>query len=291
NLPLSLILGSLAAATAPGGTTTVIQEYQTRGPLTSTLFGVIGADDAIAILIFAVNYNISKVLLQQGASLQIYNLLGRVGLEIGGSIVVGIVLGLILSFILPRILDDDVKTILVIGAIFLCGGISQSFHMSMILTTMTMGIVISNIRPHRSRSYFVSINKFAPPIYILFFILVGAKLDVRLLPTMGLIGLIYIVCRIIGKTTGAWIGGTLSKAPVQVRKYLGFCLWSQAGVAIGLAMAAQQDLSAISEAGRQIGLTAINVITATTLIFQLIGPVAAKYGLQKAGEIRRIPDA
>jgi Kef-type K+ transport system membrane component KefB len=113
------------------------------------------------------------------------------------------------------------------------------------------------------------------------FALVGARFQIALLPTMGLLGVVYVVLRSFGKFTGAWLGGTLGGAGPAVRNNLGLGLLSQAGVAIGLALASASWFSAYGEEGRALGHLIINVITATTFVVQIIGPICVKIAISQ----------
>ena len=286
NTALSLLLGALSCATAPGGTTSVLQEYRARGPLTSTLFGVIGADDALAIIIFAFMSNISYAILKADGGVSFLNILHIVGFDIIGSIILGLIFGLITAYVMLKIKHEDIQQVVMLGMLFLCTGFALQFHLSLILSNMLMGIAISNIRPHRSRSYFLSIQKISPPIFILFFILVGARLQFSMIPLMGMVGVIYIVNRVFGKYFGAYFGALLSNTSTVIRKNLGLCLFSQAGVAIGLALSAQLELSKISIEANEIGGIIVNMIAATTFFFQIFSPITTKIALKNAKEIR-----
>jgi Kef-type K+ transport system membrane component KefB len=118
-----------------------------------------------------------------------------------------------------------------------------------------------------------------------FFTLVGARFQISLLPMMGLLGLAYIVLRSAGKFGGAWLGGAIGGAESSVRNYLGFGLLSQAGVAIGLALASAARFSQFGEEGMALGNLVINVITATTFVVQIVGPIAVKFAITRAGEV------
>ena len=284
NLPLSLLLGGLACATAPGGTTNVVQEYKARGPLTSTLYGVVGADDALAIIIFSIMAGFAKVLVGASSVLDVSSIFSHVFMDIGGSLVLGILLGLFFSIWMLYIRSIDARHLLTLIAIFICSGLAVQFNLSIILTSMSMGIIIANIRPHRSRSCFISLQYISTPIYMLFFVLIGARLNVTLLFTMGSIGVMYFIFRIIGKYFGAFIGAFLARTSDKIRNNIGFCLFSQAGVAIGLAISTDIELSRFNEQAQSLGLSIVTVITATTLIFQIIGPIMTKHALQEAKE-------
>jgi CBS domain-containing protein len=133
------------------------------------------------------------------------------------------------------------------------------------------------------------IKRFSTPIYILFFVLVGAQLDARILVRGGvlILALGYVISRSIGKVAGAYIGGKLSQARQTVTKYLGFCLFDQAGVAVGLAIASFNMLSYMGEEARAVGYLIINIVTATTFLLQIIAPPMIKLGIKKADEIGR----
>lgn len=292
---LSLLLGALAAATAPGGTTTVLQEYRTRGPLTNTLLGVIGADDAFAIVLYTIAFTTGKSWITASTASNMSHILIHVGWDIGLSILIGSLFSALFIMVMKQINDTDARQIFGLGFVFCCTGVAIWLGSSVILANMAMGICISNMRPHQAKPFFQILYKITPPIYIMFFILVGAKLNIFLVSSMGAIGGLYFICRILGKLSGAWIGSVLSRASTQVKQNLGLCLLSQAGVAIGLAISANKELEALSNIynnpnlffnNQNIGMVIINVITATTFIFQIIGPMFTKYGLKRAGEIK-----
>ena len=287
NLPLALLLGGLACATAPGGTTNVIQEYKARGQLTSTLYGVVGADDAFAIIIFAILSGISKVLVGATESFNFLVMFGHIIFDIGGAFLIGLILGGIVSTWMLYIRSPDVRHLVTLTSILVCAGLSVSLNVSLILSTMVMGIVVGNIRPHRSRSCFVSLQAISTPLYMLFFVLIGARLDFKMLLTMGSVGIIYFIFRLFGKYFGAFTGSYIAKVPEKVRKNIGLCLFSQAGVAIGLALSTDIEFSKYNIEAQQLGASIVTIVTASTLIFQIIGPIMTKVALEKACETHR----
>ena len=205
--------------------------------------------------------------------------------EIGGSLIVGLVLGHFLDVILHRLVSNNDGMTISIAFVFLGVGLSQSLGLSLILTAMIMGIFLVNRSPKHTHQIRYTIEQAAPVIYVLFFTLVGARFQVSLLPTMGFLGLAYVLLRSIGKFGGAWIGGTLGGASPAVRGNLGLGLLSQAGVAIGLAIASANRFSAYGAEGQALGNLVISVITATTFIVQIIGPMFVKLAIVRSGEI------
>jgi CBS domain-containing protein len=159
-------------------------------------------------------------------------------------------------------------------------GLSILLNFESILTAMTVGAVMVNLLPRRSKDVFEIIGKFSPPIYVLFFVLVGARLKISGVPVWIIVlAVVYVFARSFGKISGSWFGAYISKSPEAVRKYLGICLFSQAGVAVGLSILASERF------GGSIGDTIILVITSTTFLVQIIGPPLVKLGVKKAQEI------
>ncbi|MDD3625954.1 MAG: cation:proton antiporter [bacterium] len=286
NLPLSIILGSLASATAPAGTVEVLKEYKAKGPLTSALYAVVGFDDAVALLIFGFSLPVATVLIRHTIGRDVWIALLMPFKEIFLSIVIGIAFGFLIAKILKLIKYETDMLIITISAIFISCGLAQMFDLSYILVNMVMGITITNLEKFNSNRLFLSTQNFTPPIYILFFILVGTRLDISLLPQMGIIGLVYIILRSVGKYFGVLLGGTVTKVEPVIKKYLGFGLMSQAGVAIGLAISAYHHLYDLGPEAREFGITIINLITATTFVVLIVGPIFVKYAIKKSGEIR-----
>lgn len=288
-LYLGLVLGALASATAPAATVDVLWEYKSRGPLTTTILGIVALDDGLALILFGFAIAFARVLLEGGA-LSWSNGVGQPLLEIFGSLGLGLAVGWGMTFVLRRVQDKEDLLPLVLGAVLLIGGLVHLLDLSLILAAMALGVTLANLAPNSSRRAFETVQEFALPIYILFFVLVGARLQIGLLPQMGLLGLLYVLGRTAGKMGGVWLGGTLSNAPPSVRKYLGYALFSQAGVAVGLALAVAQEFSQSTPAAQEMGTFVVNVIAATTFLVQIIGPPFVKFAISRAGEIPSVEE-
>jgi len=174
--------------------------------------------------------------------------------------------------------------ILAIGAILITSGLSRVAQLSLILANMSLGVALINASPAAGRRLLNTVNAFTPPIYILFFVLVGAKLAPSRLGEVGIIGVAYIFLRTIGKWGGSYLGARISHAAAVVRRYLGLGLFTQAGVAMGLALMAVHDFAAFGPAGVELGIMVINITVATTFLFEIIGPPCVRYVLLKSGE-------
>jgi len=286
----ALIFGALATATAPAATVDVLAEYRAQGPLTTTLLAVVGLDDALALLLFSIASTLAAAMLSGTGQLTVLDIMAFPLREIGGALVIGLLLGAGLQWALERLKQQEhALCAFIVGTILLSAGLASSIGASLILASMTMGIVIANLRVDNSQYARCVVDRVGPLIYILFFVLVGARLQISLLPQMGLLGLMYVFLRSAGKFGGAWVGGTLGKAQPQVTNNLGFGLLSQAGVAIGLALSIAGRFDSYGPAGTQLGQSVINVITATTFVVQIIGPILVKWAVFRAGENAQAP--
>ncbi|MBN2405969.1 MAG: cation:proton antiporter [Coriobacteriia bacterium] len=283
SLPIALVFGALASATAPAATVDVLWQYRSRGPLTTTLFGVVGLDDAAALIIYAFASSATKALLSADG-FEWQSALSGPLLEIGGALLMGMVGGWILHLAMRWVRDKGQRLIIIIGMIMLCAGLADHLSLSLILANMAMGFTLVNISRDNRVAFELS-GAFNPPVMVLFFVLVGSRVNLSLLPSIGVIGITYLVMRVVGKTAGAWTGARLSRAPQVVQKYLGLGLLSQAGVAIGLDIDASHTFAAYGSTGAEIGTLAINVIAATTFVYQVIGPAMTKIAIFKADEV------
>ncbi len=283
NMHMGIIYGALAAATAPAGTVDVIRQYKAQGKLTSTLFAVMGIDDILALLIFSISIPIARLLIVKG-QFTLGSSLFHAGEEIVFSIAIGVLSGFLLYYASRKIHDKNLMLLLSIGSLFLHCGIAENFRLSPILLNMSTGIVLVNKSAIISRKFSGIYTEWAPPVYLLFFALIGTRMNIFVIMNFIPIITVYILCRTFGKLSGSYLGCTIAKSPKIIRDNLGFTLLSQAGVAIGLTYGAVRLLE---EAGLfNCAEQVINVMTSTTFLIMLIGPVLVKYGLSKAGEIK-----
>ncbi len=284
SIAIGLVLGAIASATAPAATVDVLWEYKTRGPLTRTVLAIVALDDGLALLIFGFASSAAAVLAGSSNSEQtsVVKSILMPFYEIFGAVILGLVTGLVLVFVLKYILEPDKILTFTLASVMLIIGLSHALGVDSILAAMTLGAAIANGLPLRSKSTFQLVEKFAPPIYVLFFVLVGAGMQVQSMQWwIVAIAVVYILGRTGGKFFGSWFGAKISNAPASVRKYCGMCLFSQAGVAIGLSIIAGSRFEG------SIGKPIILIVTATTFIVQIIGPACVKVAVHKAGEAGR----
>ncbi len=290
DLVTALIFGSLAPATAPAGTVAVIREYKAKGKLSSSLYAVAGFDDGVAILLFGFTAAIAKQILLSEAGIAHGSLavsMIKPALEIVISIILGGVLGFLYSYLVRKIDSRSNIPALTFGFILIGAGLASMFHLSLILVNMSIGFVFANTSKQSSvMNVNEQLRSLMPLLFILFFFLAGAHLNFAALPALGLIGIAYIIGRASGKIGGAWLGAYLGGADKTIRNNLGLGLLSQAGVAIGLSLLVAQEFSSIqSDSAQAIAASVVTTITATCIIFEIIGPITARIALKNAGEI------
>jgi len=284
-LYVALVFGALAAATAPAATVDVLREYQASGPLTTTTFAVVGIDDAYAVIIYSFSIFFTKMLLTQ-KDVRVAEIIFKPSLEIFGSMALGIVVGVLFLFAIRNYTARRGLLVLTWGVIVFVTGLANYLGLSLILANMALGMTMVNSPKWKRDDLFEIMRGTTQPVFVIFFVLVGAQLDAAKLATLGVIGLLYIVFRSGGKISGAYLGGVISQSPDSVRKYLGLCLLSQAGVAIGLATQTMITFGrgGFGPAGVELGTMAISIIAATCLVFQLAGPPLTRYAVFKSGE-------
>lgn len=276
DVPLSITLGAIATATAPAATLMVVRQYRAQGTMTNTLLSVVAMDDAIGLAAFSISLAIAQSL-TSGAAPTLYNMLISPLLEIILSLVVGGLLGALLSFLMRFFRSRANRLSLMLAAVLAGVALADGYGLSSLLTCMAIGAAMVNLRDD-SEMLVETIDRWTPPLFTLFFVISGAELDLHVLSTVGILGLLYILARSFGKYFGARVGASVVKSEPKIRKYLGLTLLPQAGVAIGMA---QVVITKLPEYGAEIRA----VVLCATLVYELIGPVITRIALERSGEI------
>ncbi len=294
SLELALTLAAIASATAPAATLMVIKQYRAHGPLVDTLLPVVALDDAAALILFAILFQIATAL--AGGSISAYAIIVKPLLEISISLGVGVVLGFVVSLANRFFKSRNNRLIWCIFSVFAALGfyylfkspVMGGFELSSLLTCMMAGAIYTNFEKESGRTLDV-MDRFTSPIYMMFFVISGASLDLTIFfngdgLVVVLIAVTYIISRVIGKWSGAYIGASVTRCEPQVKKYIGFALVPQAGVAIGLSTTAY-TLFSQNPATEKTGALILAIILTSTLVYELVGPMVAKFALKKAHEI------
>ena len=299
SLPVALVLGAVATATAPAPIMLLTRKYKAKGPLTDMLLPLVGMDDAVGIVLFGVLLSIANSM-NTGSQLSVVQMIEGPVIELFASAIVGAVLGIVAALLIKAINNrDSQKEEMFLGvsvfAVFTTVALAKmgfyigdlQIHLSPILTPMIMGVALTNkLDRVRAHDVNLTVEAFSAPILIAFFTLAGAELVVAFAENThvnygGLIGItaMYIVFRIIGKMGGAYLGAKIMGSHRSVKRYLGLCLLPQAGVALGMAYQAKSDFG-------EDGITILIVVLIATLIYELFGPIGVKYSLDASNEIQ-----
>jgi Kef-type K+ transport system membrane component KefB len=282
-LPMALLLGAIASATAPAATVAIAGELRARGPLVSTLFGVVALDDAFAITLFGFVMAFAAAMVG-GASAH-----GPLAMLLHPfrEIVVSVAIGAAMGYVVHRLVVDRKQSneiiVIVLGFVLLTSGITISIHVSPLIANMVMGFLLVNLSQKNSRVMRI-LEPLSPPIYAAFFALAGTELDIRTLALTGALGVVYLVSRAVGKYAGAFVGAVAAQESPATRKYLGFALLPQAGVAIGLILVLQDtpQFMHLPYMGQM-----VNIVLASILVNEVVGPPLTKYALEASGSTRR----
>jgi Kef-type K+ transport system membrane component KefB len=285
-LPSAIILGAIASATAPAATLMVVRQYKAKGPLTDTLLPVVALDDAVGLILFSISFGIAKALVL-GTSSLLAIILEPI-IEVLLSLLLGAFMGYAFTFFerffhsRSKRLSMSVAFVLLTVAVsmikFEIPGLGIHVGFSSLLSCMMLGTIFCNICDF-SAELMDRLDRWTAPIFILFFVLSGAELNLSVLTDylIVLIGLVYIIFRCLGKYFGAGISACMVRTEPTIKKYLGITLFPQAGVALGMA------IKSAELAG--IGSIISNIILFSVLIYEIVGPFLTKISLTKAGEI------
>ncbi|MBQ8551679.1 MAG: cation:proton antiporter [Clostridia bacterium] len=283
SLPAAIVLGAVATATAPAATLMVVRQYKAKGELTDLLLPIVAIDDAVGLIVFAISLGVARAI-EQG-HIDVVSIIVNPIIEILGSLILGSIMGVILTFIERFFHSRSKRMSMAIAFVFLTVALSMlKFHIgaveigfSSLLVCMMLGTVFCNLCDY-SEELMERVDGWTTPLFILFFVISGAELNISVFGDLMivLIGVAFLIARAVGKWGGAYASAKWMKCSPNVCKYLGITLLPQAGVALGMSLLVS-DLS-------QGGLIR-NIVLFSVLVLELVGPLATKIALTKAGDI------
>lgn len=284
SISAAITLGAIASATAPAATLMVVRQYKADGPLTKLLLLVVAIDDAVGLILFSASFGVATAL--QSGSVSLTSVIVEPLIEIVLSLVLGALSGLVLYWVERFFHSRSKRLSISIAFVLLTVGLSMikfeiagiHFGFSLLLVCMMCGTIFCNICDF-SEELMARIDSWTAPLFVLFFVLSGAELDMKVVfnPLVLLIGVVYILIRSLGKYCGAFLSCAATKCSDQIKKHLGTTLLPQAGVALGMALTAQSLVD---------GAVVRNVVLFSVLVYELVGPTLTKRALIAAGEIK-----
>lgn len=284
SLPAAITLGAIASATAPAATLMVVKQYKADGPLTKLLMMVVAIDDAVGLVLFAISYGIAHAI--EAGGISVTGMVIEPIIEIVFSLLLGAAIGYLLNFTERFFHSRSKRMSLSVAFVLLTVGLSMiKFEVagvhcgtSLLLVCMMTGTIFCNVC-ETSEELMNRVDGWTVPLNILFFVLSGAELDLKILsnPMILLIGAVYIISRSTGKYFGAFVSCVVTKCNQRITKNLGITLLPQAGVALGMSLTA---------ANLADGAVIRNVVLFSVLVYELVGPALTKRALTAAGEIK-----
>lgn len=270
---LSILLGAIGIATAPGVTLMVIREYNSRGPLTDSLLAVVAINNIVCLVVFRIffaGYSFFHGVAFWPVAFTLFK-------ELVLSVLIGGAVAGLIALWEQRIDDLSELLLVIIGGLLIGIGAAKTIGISYLMICLIIGAITNNISMMH-RLVYAELRQTEMPFYIAFFVLSGASLHLDTLWHIGLLGLAYLLIRPAGKAMGALWAGMKYGADPKVRNNIGFGLLPQAGVAIGLSITVMQT-------NPELGEIISTVILSSVVIYESVGPFLTKLALGRAGEI------
>lgn len=271
----AIILGVVSLTVSPAGVMEIVKERKTSGPMTRTLLNLVALDNLISITLFGLVLSLVQASMQP--TFVYTDVIISIVRDIGLGLLIGTFTGFVFAYFLEKQLLQDKLLVIIISVIMVNNGLAELFNLSPVLMCIFTGIAITNLTNNRVRvaSTFERINL---PVNVMFLTLSGAHIEIGIIYKVGLIGLAYILARLIGRAGGAYLFAQMTDLDKKAKQNIGLGLVPQAGIAIGLVTIAEQTLP--SMAGTLSGVLLTGVI-----FFEVIGPLIVETGLSRAGEI------
>jgi Kef-type K+ transport system membrane component KefB len=276
-LPFGLLMGAIAAATAPPAILAIIRELRAKGPMTTTLLAVVALDDAVAVVLFAIAAAYSGVLMGTSTAESAFAVVAEPMLHIGGAMVLGAAVAYGAVLVARFVRSREMSLVLVLGMVLLSYSLAEMAGMSGIISCMMLGFVIGNRK--QSGDLVVAVDEVQAVLFTMFFVISGLHFDASSFAVAGPLAAVIVVTRCAGKYLGARLGGIIGHAPPKVGENIGLALMPQAGVSVGLVLVAAASFPSLAS-------SMVSATLASVIINELITPPLARKALVRAGEAR-----
>lgn len=279
---VAILLGAISMETAAASTLMVMRECNSEGALTEILTAVIALNNICCLVCFSLAATLIDLSARSGSDAglgrALHESLFPLVWQLTGAVALGFLIGLVLSVWAAHITEQGEALILMAGGVLLCVGLAEWLEVSPLIASMAVGATMVNLSG-RTRRLSGALSRSDPPLYAIFFVIAGADLNLALLPSLGAIGAIYVAGRACGKFLGTRFAARSVGLPPELQRVIGFAMLSQAGLAIGLVLVTNERFPAI-------GPGVSTLVLASVAIFELVGPLGARYALASSGEVR-----
>ena len=276
---VATVLGVMMAAQSPAVVVALRGELDAEGPVTRTVLGVVVISDLVVILMFTLVSTLAKRTL---GVLDDGDTASHLVWEIVGSLVVGAIIGAVISFYLRYFRGRSGLTVVMVG--FLVAEVGRRVQLDPLLIALGAGIFVRNLSVHGER-LLAEINSASMPVYVVFFAVAGATVHVSALTSLMLPVACFVLIRAAALLAGSNVACRIAETPPEVRRYAGFGLLPQAGLALALALLFARTFPSLGEeaAALVFGIVAAN---------ELVAPVLYRFALIRSGEAgKRPPEA
>jgi len=274
---LSLLISVIAITTAPGSTLHIVREMRAKGIFTKTLLAVVAINNVLTIVAFYIVYYFLFYIAETG-DIRILSTFSHAFILLLESVLIGGSVGFGLIYFTEK---RKVKTsflALVILAIVVTAGTSELLHLSGILSSLILGIVITNYSKYY-KTLASAFKDIETEVFTLFFVLAGTHLDLSAIKYAGIAGLILVLSRLIGKTLAPAIGAYLAGSTKTIKKNIGLSLYPIAGVAIGLVLLIEND-AFLGQYAAEITV----IVLMAVVVNELLGPIFTGFAIKRSGE-------
>lgn len=277
---VALLLGTISMATAPASTLMVLRERNASGPLTDAITGIIAINNIVCLAAYMLAATVIDLAASVGGEGEVFATLYRsvypLFWQLLGSVALGFLVGLLLASWATRVHEHGEMLILLTGCVLLCVGAAMVLDLSTLVASLAVGATLTNLSANTRRA-FSALSRSDPPFYAIFFVLAGAELNVSLVTSLGILGIVYVAARATGKIIGASFGARKVGFESVVQRFLGLSLMSQAGLALGLTFAVDHRYPELATA-------VTTVVLAAVTISEVIGPIATRIAIDRSGE-------
>ncbi len=265
-------------AKSPVTTIAIINETKIRNPFTYLILGITIIKDILLIIIFTIVISIIEISLSSVQAFSIITIL-PILTELFGSMIMGWFIALLIVLYLKYIKFNS--QLLIITFAFLISFSETFIHINPLIVGMSIGFFIENYSEH-SKYFMKSLNSLSPIIYILFFPLASAVLNIRIIGQVILPVIIILIFRSVFIFLSFQIGNKLSRIDNFTKKHGWMGLINQSGITLALAIIVSNTFSMynMNELGEYIKTFAI----ASIIITDFYGPPLFKFAVRKSSK-------
>jgi Kef-type K+ transport system membrane component KefB len=279
----ALIIAAISVATAAAPVIEITKKHRSKGPVTDTLYSVVGFDNVVGVILFLFTLVVAVNLKDQTA-ITIHEMIEPLK-NIGLAVLLGIMLSLVMSYAQHHLFTRFERhakheMYLVFSVSFVLSATVGSILLGVpyVITTFVLGFIFTNRIDKPSYKFeTLTVDEFIPPLFIAFFVIAGAELSISMLIQYGFFAILYAVGHASGKLLAGYLGTRITKPQEVVKRYLPTSILTQGGIEIGLA-----TIAVIALDDPKIK----SVILTAVLIFEFFAPLLMRRSLNFAGELR-----